>query len=175
MRLLHVTEGVPTRAPVRGDGSSMISFELLRHLPDDVTVRLLTFGEPADLPQEVRARCADVVVLPLRDARLATVASVASAWSIGTHQRATRRARAEVRARSGEADVTLLHGPHVTRLPRAARRPLPPPRPRGPRLPRPAGRRPMVAARHDGCIPRARLAAVVPPVQGLAGRRGRTT
>jgi glycosyltransferase involved in cell wall biosynthesis len=121
MRLLYVTEGVPTRDPVRGDGSSMISFELLRHLPDDITVRLLTFGEPADLPQEVRARCADAVVLPLRDARLATVASVASAWSIGTHQRATRRARAEVRARSGEADVTLLHGPHVTRLARAAR------------------------------------------------------
>jgi glycosyltransferase involved in cell wall biosynthesis len=102
----------------------MISFELLRHLPTDVTVRLLTFGDPADLPAEIRSRCADVVVLPLRPTRLATALSLLSAWSIGSHQRGGRRSAAQVRALSADADVTLLHGPHVMWLARGVRGPL---------------------------------------------------
>jgi glycosyltransferase involved in cell wall biosynthesis len=99
----------------------MISYELLRHLPDDVRVRLLTYGDPADLPAEIRARCAAVVVLPLRPTRLAMALSVLSAWSIGSHQRGGRRSTGLVRALSADADVTLLHGPHVTWLAKEVR------------------------------------------------------
>ncbi|XTR50856.1 hypothetical protein ACOM2C_10150 [Pseudarthrobacter sp. So.54] len=63
MKLLYITESVPNRDPVFGDGSSMIPYEILRNLPAEVDVTLLTFAGPVELPDEVRRRCAEVHVL----------------------------------------------------------------------------------------------------------------
>ena len=39
---------VPNRDPLHGNGSSMISYEVLRHLPSDVAVSWVTFQGEAD-------------------------------------------------------------------------------------------------------------------------------
>jgi hypothetical protein len=41
---------VPNRDPVHGNGSSMIPFEVIRHLPDDVEVTLLTYRSRIAVP-----------------------------------------------------------------------------------------------------------------------------
>ncbi len=66
VRLLLVAETVPSRDPRSGDGSSMISDELLTRLPTDVVVELATFVGDVAVPAEVAARCLRVHLLGRR-------------------------------------------------------------------------------------------------------------
>lgn len=116
MKLLYVTEGVPNRAPESGDGSSMISYELIRHLPLEVEVTLLTFAGPVAVPAETNRRCAAVFVLPTRPYRVAQLRSLLTLRGVGAELRSTMGATREVGRLSAESDVTLLHGPHVAQL-----------------------------------------------------------
>jgi glycosyltransferase involved in cell wall biosynthesis len=116
MSLLYVTEEVPNRDPLHGNGSSMIPYEVLRHLPSDVAVSLVTFEGEADLPEEIRARCDTVVLLQSRGSRQAAIVSALSRLSVGAAARATKKARQAVSRLSEAADATLLHGPHVAPL-----------------------------------------------------------
>ncbi|HEY5785620.1 MAG TPA: glycosyltransferase family 4 protein [Microlunatus sp.] len=124
MKLLYVTEGIPNRDPVSGDGSSMIPYELLRVLPSDVQVTLLTFAGPAPVPDVVRRRCEQVVVLPTRSPVWSLIRSVPGRHQAGAQQRHTPTAAREVARRSAAADVTLIHGPHVLALARHVRGPV---------------------------------------------------
>lgn len=108
-----MTESVPNRDPMLGDGSSMIPFEVLRNLPQDVAVTLLTFTGPVELPYEIRARCHEVHVLPTRRRSAALVRSLASSHDVGAQERATRLAFRRAEQLSEECDAVLLHGPHV--------------------------------------------------------------
>ncbi|WP_369053506.1 glycosyltransferase [Kineococcus terrestris] len=115
MHLLYVTESVPNKDPVHGDGSSAIPYEVLRNLPPDVRVDLVTFAGVA-VPDDVLRRCASVQCLPERGRRAALAGSALTPLSVGGAARTTVRARRAVRAASRRADVTLLHGPHVIGL-----------------------------------------------------------
>ncbi len=120
VELLYVTEGVPNRDPVLGDGSSMIPFEVIRNAPADVRITLVTFIGEVPVPDEIRSRCDHTVLLAVRDQRLALVRSIPSELSIGAQQRTSGRAVRTVRALSRRADVTLVHGPHAAVLTHAA-------------------------------------------------------
>jgi IS30 family transposase/glycosyltransferase involved in cell wall biosynthesis len=124
VRLLYVTEDVPTRDRVHGDGSSMIPYEVLRHLPPDVEVDLLTYRGSAEVPREVSDRCRTVLTLPRRPRNSAVLRSVVSRHSIGAWERRSREASAVVRRMSVAADATLLHGPHVAGLAHTVEGPL---------------------------------------------------
>ncbi len=113
MRLLYVAEGIPTRDPVHGDGSSMISYELIKNLPAEVTVTLVTFGAKSELPADIAQRCSEVIILPLRAGIVALARSVPFRDHVGAQLRSTRKAKAVVRRLSRSHDVTLMHGPHV--------------------------------------------------------------
>jgi glycosyltransferase involved in cell wall biosynthesis len=112
MRLRYLTESVPNRDPINGNGSSVIAYEVLRNLPAKVEVDLLTFATMA-VPDDVRERCASVTLLPELPHRVALARSVVSGQSIGGCARRTPASRAEVRAATEKADVTLVIGPHV--------------------------------------------------------------
>ncbi|RJT94889.1 glycosyltransferase [Arthrobacter frigidicola] len=124
MRLLYVTESVPTRDPEHGDGSSMISWEVIRNLPAQVSVTLLTFEGPVGVADEVRQRCEAVHVLPTRRHLAAAVSSVLSLHDVGTMERTTRAAAATAARLSSRCDVSLVHGPHVLFLARHLRGPM---------------------------------------------------
>jgi hypothetical protein len=124
MKLLYVTESVPNRDPMLGDGSSMIPFEVLRNIPGDVAVTLLTFAGPVDVPAEIRARCDAVHVMPIRSRAWATVLSVFGLTGLGKHQRSTAKAIAIAAELSDKHDATLIHGPHALFLANSVRGPL---------------------------------------------------
>lgn len=96
-----------------GDGSSMIPYELIRHLPEDVTVTLLTYGGPVRVPDDVRRRCESVIILPTRPRRSALLRSAFGLNGLGKHERSTPRAIEAVSALSAGHDATLIHGPHA--------------------------------------------------------------
>ncbi len=116
MRLLLVAETIPNRDPRSGDGSSMISYELLTRLPAVVAVELVTFEGDLDLPAEVAARCLRVHLLGRRSRLAGLLRSAGSAWEVGACERATDEAFRLVAGLSVQHDVTLLHGPHVAFL-----------------------------------------------------------
>lgn len=124
MRLLYITESVPNRDPLLGDGSSMIPFEVLRNLPADVAVTLLTFSGPVSLPAELRERCDAVHVLATRKRAWATIRSVFGLNGLGKHERSTSQAISAASKLSAENDATLIHGPHALFLARYVRGPL---------------------------------------------------
>ena len=124
MRLLYVTESVPNRDPVFGDGSSMIPYEILRNLPADVEVTLLTYSGPVGLPDEVRSRCAAVHVLTPRSRKAALVRSFAGLNGAGRHERATAEALSTATRLSAQNDATLIHGPHALFLARHVQGPV---------------------------------------------------
>jgi glycosyltransferase involved in cell wall biosynthesis len=124
VRLLYVAEGMPNRDPVRGDGSSLIPFEVIRGLPDDVDITLLTFEGDVPLPAEIGRRCTAVELLHQRADRVALARSVLSPSHVGAEQRVTPSASSAVSRLSEAADVTLVHGPHAAPLTHAARGPL---------------------------------------------------
>lgn len=96
-----------------GDGSSMIPFEVLRNLPQDVAVTLLTFSGPVEVPAEIRTRCDAIHVLPIRQRAASLMRSVVSNHDVGAQERATRPAFERARQLSDESDAVLVHGPHV--------------------------------------------------------------
>lgn len=124
MRLLYVTESVPNRDPALGDGSSLISYELLRHLPGDVAVSLLTFAGPVDVPEVLRKRCESVLVLPKRPRLGALLRSFFGLNGLGRHERASAQAIAAVKDLSVQHHATLIHGPHALFLANSVRGPL---------------------------------------------------
>ncbi|WP_226759026.1 glycosyltransferase [Arthrobacter sp. SO3] len=124
MRLLYITECVPNRDPVFGDGSSMIPYEILRNLPADVAVTLLTYSGPVGLPDEVRSRCEAAQVLTPRSRKAALVRSFAGLDGVGKHERATAEAISTAARLSARSDATLIHGPHALFLARHVRGPV---------------------------------------------------
>lgn len=124
MKLLYVTESVPNRHPMLGDGSSMIPFEVLRHFPEDVAVTLVTFAGPVKVPTEIRTRCEAVHVMPTRGRAAAAVLSVFGLTGLGKHERSTAQAIATVAQLSLEHDATLIHGPHALFLASSVSGPL---------------------------------------------------
>jgi glycosyltransferase involved in cell wall biosynthesis len=124
VRLLYVTEGVPNRDPVLGNGSSMIPYEIIRSLPGDVSISLLTFEGPVQVPDEISRRCDEVEILPTRHSASALALSVIGSRHPGTQERRTRAAAEAVARLSSRADVTLLHGPHVLFLAERVEGPL---------------------------------------------------
>ena len=124
MRLLYITESVPNRDPVFGDGSSMIPYEVLRNLPADVDVTLLTFSGPVGLPDEVRSRCAAVHVLTPRSRAAALMRSFAGLNGVGKHERSTAEAVSTAARLSAQSDATLIHGPHALFLSRHVQGPV---------------------------------------------------
>lgn len=124
MRLLYITESVPNRDPVFGDGSSMIPYEILRNLPAGVDVTLLTFAGQVVLPDEVRNRCTAVHVLTPRSRKAALVRSLAGLNGVGKHERATAEAVSTAARLSARSDATLIHGPHALFLARHVQGPV---------------------------------------------------
>lgn len=124
MRLLYITESVPNRDPVFGDGSSMIPYEILRNLPADVEVTLLTYSGPVGLPAEVRSRCETAQVLTPRSRNAALVRSFAGLDGVGKHERATAEAISAAATLSAHSDATLIHGPHALFLARHVQGPV---------------------------------------------------
>lgn len=124
MRLLYITESVPNRDPVFGDGSSMIPYEILRNLPADVDVTLLTFAGPVGLPDEVGSRCAAAHVLTPRGRKAAFVRSLGGLNGVGRHERATVEAVSAAASLSAHSDATLIHGPHALFLARHVQGPV---------------------------------------------------
>lgn len=122
MRVLCVAEDVPTRDPVHGDGSSMISYEVLLALPVTFEVTLVTFDRGFPVPPEIRDRCADVVLLPLAPRRWPR--RLPALRHLGARARTTSTARHVVAERSRAADVTLVHGPLALGLARSVGGPL---------------------------------------------------
>lgn len=113
MRLLYVTESVPNRDPELGDGSSMIPYEVILHLPAEVAVTLLTFSGPVPVPAEIRDRCDSVYELAPREELSAFVRSLGGLAGLGKHRRDTPSARAAAARLSQGRDATLIHGPHA--------------------------------------------------------------
>lgn len=124
MRVLYATESVPNRDPVLGDGSSMIPYELIRHLPEDVAVTLLTYGGPVPVPDDVRRRCDAVIILPTRPRRSALLRSAFGLNGLGKHERSTPQATEAVSELSAGHDATLIHGPHALFLSHYVRGPV---------------------------------------------------
>lgn len=124
MRLLYIAESVPNRDPVHGDGSSMISYEVLRNLPADIDVTLLTYSGPAGLPEDVRSRCSAVHILAPRSRNAALVRSIGGLVGLGKQERATAEAVSTVARLSAESDATLVHGPHALFLARHVHGPV---------------------------------------------------
>lgn len=116
MRLLLICSDVPSRHPVWSHGGSLISWELIEHLGQDIEIDVLAFAStPEPIPEPVRQRARRLVVLPLRGGRLG-LASLAS----GTTRAAWRRSGPEAHRRAAElsatADVTMLHGAQLLPL-----------------------------------------------------------
>jgi len=122
--LLYVTESVPNRDPVLGDGSSMIPFEIIQFLPNDIEVTLLTFCGDVPVPREILHRCSQVIALQPRSLRLAMARSLVSPLQVGAEERSTAAAVRQVRRLSAERDATIFHGPHVMFLARQASGPI---------------------------------------------------
>ena len=121
MSLLYATEDVPNRDPLHGNGSSMISYEVLRHLPSDVAGVPWSPSRVKQTPDEIRARCDTVVLLQCRGPRQASIVSALSQlsdWRGASHLKEARRAISRL---SEAGDATLLHGStcRTTRIPRA--------------------------------------------------------
>ena len=119
-----MTESMPTRDPVLGDGSSMIPFEVLRNLPADVAVTLLTFSGPVGVPDELRVRCEAVQVLPTRNRASAMIRSLFGLNGLGKQERSTSQAISVASKLSAQNDATLIHGPHALFLARHVRGPM---------------------------------------------------
>ncbi|QNE16223.1 glycosyltransferase [Pseudarthrobacter sp. NBSH8] len=124
MKLLYITESVPNRDPMLGDGSSMIPFEVLRNLPADIAVTLLTFAGPVDVPAEIRTRCNTVHVMPTRRRGWAAILSLGGLTGFGKHQRSTAKAHTTAAKLSAAHEATLIHGPHALFLAHSVTGPL---------------------------------------------------
>ncbi len=113
MRLLYLADQVPNIDPVHGDGSALISYQLITHFDDDVEVDLLTFAAGPPLPAEVADRVRTVTYLPLRSPTAGLLSSLARTAHVSAEVRRTRQGLAEFAQHQKSADVTLVHGPYL--------------------------------------------------------------
>jgi glycosyltransferase involved in cell wall biosynthesis len=124
VRLLIVADGVPNRDPERGDGSSMISFEMIKAMPARIAITLVVLGSTHDVPAEIEERCDRVVTFGIRRHWVALVRSLFSRLQVSAEERSVGGVRRCVRELSAENDVTLLHGQHIPFLAREVRGPM---------------------------------------------------
>jgi glycosyltransferase involved in cell wall biosynthesis len=116
MRVLLVCEQAPGRDAVTGDGSSLISREILLHGSRKAEFHLIYFGDSDARPDEdLLACCSEVTRLPRRgssrDIRFLLSRLPRKSWR--HNGGAARRAVAEA---SRHADVTVLHGGEILPL-----------------------------------------------------------
>jgi glycosyltransferase involved in cell wall biosynthesis len=124
VKLLIVADTAPTRDPERGDGSSMISFELIRAIPERITITLVVLGATGAVPDEILARCERVVTFGPRRHTFAIARSFFSKLQVSAEERSVAGLRQCVQTLSAENDVTLLHGQHVLFVARQVRGPM---------------------------------------------------
>jgi glycosyltransferase involved in cell wall biosynthesis len=116
MRVLLVCEQAPGRNAVTGDGSSLISREILLHGSGKAEFHLVYFGDADARPDDdLLASCSEVTRLPrrgsARDVRFLLSRLPRKVWR---HDGAA--ARRTVAEASRRADVTVLHGGEVLPL-----------------------------------------------------------
>ncbi len=119
-----VTDGVPSRDPELGDGSSMISFEIIRALPHHMSIVLVVVGATHGIPPEIVERCERVITFATRNHAVALARSLFSRLQVSAEERSAAEVRRCVRELSAENDVTFLHGQHVPFLARDVQGPL---------------------------------------------------
>lgn len=124
VRLLLITDGVPNRDPEFGDGSSMISFEIIKCLPPEIVLTLVVLGSAHEIPPEISARCERIVTFGKRSHRSALIRSLFTRLQVSAEERSVPATRARIRDLSAESDVTLLHGPHIPFAARYVRGPM---------------------------------------------------
>lgn len=109
LKVLLVCESVPSIDAVTGNGSSLITYNLVMALPSRVSVRVVSFGSPDELPSALHARTDALVVLPRRPwgrrRRYLAGRWTPSAWELDTPA-----ARDVVARWSRWADVSMFHG-----------------------------------------------------------------
>ena len=114
MKLLAVCESPPTLDARDGNGSTLISANLLQRLADDVELDLVWFADRSAAPEpQVVARARSTRALPIRSARLGLLAHLPTTKSRGCWQRASRTALATVAEQAKTADVVYFHGFHT--------------------------------------------------------------
>jgi glycosyltransferase involved in cell wall biosynthesis len=113
MRLLYLADQVPNVDPAAGDGSALISYNLITSFSDDVEIDLLTFRWGPELPAVIEERVQSVTYLPLRPVRSALPRAAARAADIPAEQRRTSAGMRAFLAHQRGADVTLVHGPFL--------------------------------------------------------------
>lgn len=115
MRVLVVAESPPTTDARHGNGSTLMTAQLLRHLPDHVQVDLVYFDDrPVGPDADVRERARSVRRVPLRPAWAGLLATPLTRLPRATWLRHVP-ART-VRGWAADADVVYLHGLHVAPL-----------------------------------------------------------
>jgi glycosyltransferase involved in cell wall biosynthesis len=113
MRLLYLTDQVPNIDPVLGDGSALISYQLITHFGDDVEIDLLTFAAGPPVPPEIAERVRAITYLPMRSPTAGLLSSLARTAHVSAEVRRTRAGLAEFAQHQKMADVTLVHGPFL--------------------------------------------------------------
>ncbi|SFK92146.1 glycosyltransferase family 4 protein [Geodermatophilus ruber] len=112
MRLFVVAESPPTTDPVGGNGSTMITAEVLARLPDDIDLHLVYFADRPQPPDaRVLARASRVTRLPVRAGRTALLTQPVTRLPRATWQRSG--ANAAIVREAAAHDVTYLHGLHT--------------------------------------------------------------
>ena len=112
MRLFVLAESPPTTDPVDGNGSTMITAQVLPRLPADIELHLAYFADRGKEPDAaVRDRARTVDVLPVRGARTALLAQPFTRLPRATWQRAG--ALRQVREWTARSDVAYYHGLHT--------------------------------------------------------------
>jgi glycosyltransferase involved in cell wall biosynthesis len=112
MRLFVLAESPPTTDPVDGNGSTMITAQVLPRLPADIELHLAYFADRRQEPDAaVRDRARRVDVLPVRGTRAALLAQPITRLPRATWQRAG--ALPQVREWSAQSDVAYYHGLHT--------------------------------------------------------------
>lgn len=124
MKLLIVADGIPNRDPERGDGSSLILFEIIKALPARISITLVMLSATHEVPAEIVERCDRIVTFGIRRRTVALTRSLFSRLQVSAEERSVVGVRRCVRELSAESDVTFLHGPHIPFLAREVRGPM---------------------------------------------------
>lgn len=117
MRVVAVCESPPSLDGRHGNGSTSITCQVLRRLPDDLDIDLAYFNDrPVPVDARVVERCRSVIRLPMRSAGVALAAQPLSHLPRATWQRSSRSAKRSLTTLAAGADVAYLHGLHTFAL-----------------------------------------------------------